>query len=51
MEILKDIAQNLIAGDDEKVAELVALAIQTDAATVRPGDDRRGFAAQAAAGR
>jgi 5-methyltetrahydrofolate--homocysteine methyltransferase len=39
MEILKDIAQNLIAGDDEKVAELVALAIQTDVATVEILDD------------
>ena len=39
MEILKDIAQNLIAGDDEKVAELVALAIQTDVPTVEILDD------------
>ena len=39
MEILKDIAQNLIAGDDEKVAELVAQAIQTDVPTVEILDD------------
>ena len=39
MEILKDIAQDLIAGNDAKVAELVALAIQTDVPTVEILDD------------
>jgi 5-methyltetrahydrofolate--homocysteine methyltransferase len=39
MEILKDISQNLIAGNDEKVAELVALAIQADVPTVEILDD------------
>ena len=39
MEILKDIAQNLIAGHDENVAALVALAIQADVPTVEILDD------------
>ncbi len=34
MEILKDIAQNLIAGNDEKVAELVGQAIEAEVPTV-----------------
>jgi len=34
MEILKDIAQNLIAGNDEKVAEQVASAIESEVPTV-----------------
>jgi len=39
MEILKDIAQNLIAGNDEKVAELVGLAIESEVPTVEILDD------------
>ncbi len=39
MEILEDIAQNLIAGEDETVAELVARAIQSDVATSEILDD------------
>ena len=39
MEILKDIAQNLIAGNDEKVAELVGLAIESKVPTVEILDD------------
>ena len=35
MEILKDIAQNLIAGNDEKVAEQVAAAIESEVPTVK----------------
>ena len=39
MEILKDIANALIAGDDEKVAERVALAIRSDLPTTEILDD------------
>ena len=39
MEILKDIAQNLIAGNDEKVAEQVAAAIASEVPTVEILDD------------
>ena len=39
MEILKDIAQNLIAGDDEKVADLVGQAIEAKLPTVDILDD------------
>jgi 5-methyltetrahydrofolate--homocysteine methyltransferase len=39
MDILKDIAQNLIAGDDEKVAGLVAEAIDANLPTVEILDD------------
>ena len=39
MEILKDIAQNLIAGNDEKVAEQVAAAIESEVPTIEILDD------------
>ena len=39
MEILKDISQNLIAGNDEKVAEQVAAAIASEVPTVEILDD------------
>jgi len=39
MEILKDIATDLIAGDDEKVAERVAQAIRSDVPTTEILDD------------
>jgi len=39
MEILNEIGQNLIAGNDEKVAELVARAIESELPTVEILDD------------
>jgi 5-methyltetrahydrofolate--homocysteine methyltransferase len=39
MEILKDIAKNIIAGDDAKVAEQVAQAIESEVPTVEILDD------------
>ena len=51
MEILKDIAQNLIAGNDEKVAEQVAAAIASEVPTVEILDDDAVVARSAAPGR
>ena len=39
MEILKDIAKNVIAGNDEEVAEEVAQAIQSEVPTIEILDD------------
>ncbi len=39
MEILKDIAQNLIAGNDKKIAEQVAAAIEIEVPTTEILDD------------